>query len=92
MDSDDKIQSFVVSPSIQAGTAPKTVGGTLQVSFPTPFTGTPVVVVSPYWSLQSGPVGSIETVVSVTAENFTISSGNAAASGYYVNWVAYGKE
>ena len=91
MASEDKTQAFVVSPGIQAGTTPKTVGGTLQVSFPTPFTGTPVVVVTPYWALQSNTVGSIEAVVAVTAENFTVSSGNSASSNYYVNWVAYGK-
>lgn len=91
MASDDKTQAFVVSPGIQAGTVSKTAGGTLNVSFPTPFTGTPVVVLTPYWALQTTPVGSIETVVAVTAESFTLTSNNAAPSNYYVNWVAYGK-
>jgi hypothetical protein len=84
-----KEQAFVVSSNIQAGTVNKTAGGTLQVTFPKPFSGTPVVVLTPYWSLQANPVGSIETVVAVTSENFTLSSGNAAST-YYVNWVAYG--
>jgi len=90
MSSGDKSQAFVVGPGIQAGTAPKTNSGTLTVSFPKPFTGSPVVVVTPYWALQSSQVSNIETVVAVTAENFTVSSKNSGPS-YYVNWVAYGK-
>ena len=84
-----KEQSFVVSKNIQAGTINKPNQGTLPVKFPQPFTGTPVVVLTPYWALQSSPVGSIETVVAVTAENFTLASQNSG-SNYFVNWVAYG--
>jgi hypothetical protein len=88
--SEAKAQAFVVSPGIQAGSTQKTVAGALTIKFPKPFTGNPVVLVSPYWALQSSPVGSIETVVAVTGENFTVSSGNAAPQNYFVNWVAYG--
>lgn len=85
-----KAQAFVVSPGIQAGTTQKTAPGTLTIKFPKPFTGNPVVLVSPYWALQSNAVGGIETVVAVTGENFTVSSTNAAPQNYFINWVAYG--
>jgi hypothetical protein len=85
-----KEQAFVISENIQAGTVSKTAAGQLNVRFPKPFIGTPVVVLTPYWALQTSPVGSIETIIAVTAENFTLTSGNAASANYYVNWVAYG--
>lgn len=91
MASDDKAQAFVVEPGIQAGTTPKTTPGTLTIPFLKPFTGNPVVVVTPYWALQSGGVGNVETVVAVTSDNFSVSSQNAAPSNYYINWAAYGK-
>lgn len=90
MATDDKSQAFVVvGPGIQAGTSQKT-GQTLQIPFPKPFTGNPVVVVTPYWELQSSWVPTVETIVAVNSENFTVSSGNQAPSNYYINWVAYG--
>jgi len=88
---DAKVQAFVVTSGVQAGTVAKTAGGTLKVTFPKPFTGTPVVVLTPYWALQTSAAGSIETVVAITAEDFTLTSDNGAPQNYYVNWVAYGK-
>jgi len=82
-------QAFVVSSGIQAGSVNKRAAGTLTITFPTPFKGNPVVILTPFWALQSGAVGSIETVVDINSNNFTLSSANAAPS-YYVNWVAYG--
>ena len=79
----------VAEQVIQSGKANKTSKGELIISFPIPFKTTPNVVVSPYWENENAPVGSIETIDSISTRNFTVVSKNAGKN-YFVNWVAVG--
>ena len=82
-------QAFEVANGIQVGTAQKNAQGTLKISFPQPFRGNPVVVVSGMYLLQANGVQHPDTIVNVNSADFTVSSDNASPN-YYVNWVAYG--
>jgi len=62
--------------------------GPIVVDFPSPFEQAPAVLVTPFWSGQGEPVGSIETVLTpVTANACKISASNQA-SNYWVNVLA----
>ena len=75
---------------IQSGTVNKTNSGARSVSFPTPFSSPPTVVVSSFWKNPTQiDVGAVETITSISQNGFTISSANQSSS-YYVTWIAVG--
>ena len=74
---------------IETGTYNKTGSGIYRVYFQSPFTTAPIVFLSPWWNGTQGTLGSIETLLDVTAEYFDAISGNAAPN-YFVNWMAFG--
>jgi hypothetical protein len=75
-----------VATTIQAGNVPKNTP-TITIPFPRPFATIPIVVISP--CLPAGQqVAWVEAIATVSTDQFTVSSGNAAAN-YSVNWIAY---
>lgn len=76
---------------IQAGSKAKSGPGKLTIDFPKQFIKIPIVVVSSFWQNQGAQVTNIEIIDTVSHENFTIVSDNAAST-YFVNWVAIGEE
>lgn len=70
--------------SIQVQNVPKTQPGSIDVTFATPFTEPPVVIVTPVFG--SGVV-CVETVTNITTTGCTITSNNAALD-YSVNVLA----
>jgi hypothetical protein len=69
---------------IQAGSNNKT-GRTLRVNFATPFTTTPIVVITPNW--PTAGVGYAETVTGVDVNGFSVTANNLAPN-YWINWIA----
>jgi len=77
--------------TLQNGIVNKLGTGTQRVYFTKPFSGTPIVMLSPWWKDGSNSgVGSVETLTLVTNYYFEFTSKNAAQN-YFVNWVAVGK-
>jgi hypothetical protein len=68
-----------------AGSAPKT-GNSVNI----PLTQPPlpsVNLVSPFWQGSNGGVGGVETVAAEASSGITVTSGNAAASNYFAEYV-----
>jgi hypothetical protein len=74
---------------IEVGSAPKD-SDIITINFQSLFTEIPTVCISPYWENQSGSVPNVPTIIAITNESFTVSSANAAAGNYFVNWIAIG--
>lgn len=72
---------------IDSGVALKNRTGRLRVQFTKNFTRPPIVVISPFWRGQGSQIGYVETIDSVTRNNFTVVSNNAAEN-YFINWIA----
>ena len=61
---------------------------TVTITFPQPFSTSPVVVLlTPWWAEQGQEVGGRETLSHVDTTGFTFVSENKA-SNYYVMWLA----
>jgi len=76
---------------LQFGCAPKLSSGRLIIPFASGFVQPPVVVHAPFWNGSGHQVGGIDTTIQVTADQFTVESGNARAQGdYFVSWIAFG--
>lgn len=75
--------------NIQSYSVAKTSTGPLNITFNSPFNENPVVIVTPYWTNgNQSPVGHIETVVTISQTECSVTSSNFASTGYYINVLA----
>jgi hypothetical protein len=72
-----------------AATTNKTAAGTMVIPFGMNFSVQPVVTLTPFWRGSGQQVGAIDTVTALSVDQFSVTSGNAAAN-YFVNWTAIG--
>ncbi|HWD27076.1 MAG TPA: hypothetical protein VG387_07925 [Rhizomicrobium sp.] len=75
---------------IVADVTPKTVTGTISIPFGLAFDVAPTVVVTAMWRFSDTPVGGVETIKSVSVDQFVDLSNNADPGNYFVSWIAIG--
>jgi hypothetical protein len=74
---------------IASGSQPKPSGGNLTIRYGMNFKAAPTVVVSPFNDGQTG-VGHVETIISISVDQFVDTSDNSGGT-YYVDWIAVGE-
>jgi hypothetical protein len=76
----------------QSGRAEKTENS-LTITFPQPFTGTPVVVITGHWDGGPSGVAHPDILQDIDNDNFRVFSDNKTPAGgakYFINWMAIG--
>lgn len=77
---------------IQHGKHLKNSGQTeIEITFPTPFTKVPNVVIASHWENEHDGVGNAETIDQISTRSFSVVSNNGAPN-YFVQWIAVADE
>jgi hypothetical protein len=70
--------------TLQVTCVPQPADGTIKVTFATPYSTPPVVIVTPYWKDSPSPIREVITVTDITTTDCTIISENASPT-FFLN-------